>query len=290
MIQHLQHRFLLFPAAMLLASVTCNLPGATTPSREEPAELTRTSPSFKPAETMSTKMPTQLNTPRQTTQPIPKREPITSAISPTPVASLDGLLSTCPSTEEIDRFQADFDIVFDPDLGLTPYSCEAGVYPDDADNARLMVFQALRTISALRFNQLLPWTDASLYDWLQEAIESIVLTSTSTSYCCDSQNRIVLRAALLNQPSYTAWYNQQSGIGLMSFVGLLVHEARHAENGGHTCDGINDETLDELGAWGVQYYLYLWMAEHSPAGLLTPVEREGATAHASTALGRICNP
>lgn len=199
------------------------------------------------------------------------------------MGSLDDMLATCPTADEIERFQTDFDIFFDPAVGLPPFACE------DA-NHQLAVYQALRAMSALHFDQPLPWTSYSLYDWLQSAISGIVLTTTDISYCCDSQNRIVLKADLLSQPSYAYWYDPQSGIGLMSLVGLIVHEARHAEIGGHTCGNSDDATLEEMGAWGVQYYLFLWMAEHTPPGLLTPTQREAAMAHAETALGRICNP
>jgi len=36
---------------------------------------------------------------------------------------------------------------------------------------------------------------------------------------------------------------------------LFIHEARHNEGLPHTCS-TNDQTLSELGSWGVQYYMF----------------------------------
>jgi len=120
------------------------------------------------------------------------------------------------------------------------------------------------------------------------AIDGIKLTTTSVSHCCDPDNRIVLKSDLLGQASHATWYDPQSGIGLSNLVGLIVHEARHAEIGGHTC-GHDDQTLEELGSWGVQYYYFTWLAEHS-AGWLTEQQKTGASYSADVALERICNP
>ncbi len=44
----------------------------------------------------------------------------------------------------------------------------------------------------------------------------------------------------------------------------IVHEARHADGGGHTCNGgKSDRRASDLGAFGAQYYLLEWIADYS---------------------------
>jgi hypothetical protein len=50
---------------------------------------------------------------------------------------------------------------------------------------------------------------------------------------------------------------------------LMIHEARHAEGYGHTC-GTRARSVSELGAFGVQYWTYVWLAYHSDPAFLTP--------------------
>jgi hypothetical protein len=202
---------------------------------------------------------------------------------------MDALMSSCPTACELAWFDSSFDILFDDAAGLPAYACQDGLDPNGGVNPRLAVYQALRAMAALSFDQPLPWTDLDLYAWLHNAIHGIKLTTTSVSYCCDPQNRIVLKADLLSQPSQASWYDPQYGIGVANLVGLIVHEARHAEIGGHTC-GHDDLTLEELGAWGVQYYYFTWLAEHTPEGMLTPYQIQTAQYDAQVALSRICNP
>jgi hypothetical protein len=99
-----------------------------------------------------------------------------------------------------------------------------------------------------------------------------------------------LKSDLLGQPSYAAWLELGQSVGLIHFAGLLVHETRHAEDKPHTCQGTEDATLSEMGAWAVQYYFFLWMPEHTPPGLLSDTERAAATWAADDALTRICDP
>jgi hypothetical protein len=55
---------------------------------------------------------------------------------------------------------------------------------------------------------------------------------------------------------------------------MLVHEARHADASlPHTCGNL-DNTIAELGSFGVQYSLMLWIGSHWPAA--TPAERDFA--------------
>lgn len=269
-------------AALSLVALACNLTGAAATSTL-PAALPSMAP---PPPTVPVRSPTEAPTTAPTERPT---EPVPSSTASVPVAEIDALLRTCPNDAELGRIQADFEIVFDSRARLPEYSCTPARIVAGEGNPRLAVFQALRAIEALQFEAPLPWTGLSLYDWLGEAIDGLVLTTTDISYCCDAANRIVLKAGLLSQPQYAVWYDPSAGIGLMNLVGLIVHEARHSEIGGHTC-GNDDQTLNELGAWGVQYWMFTWMSDHAHAGLLTEQETSAAHEAAQSALERICNP
>jgi hypothetical protein len=62
--------------------------------------------------------------------------------------------------------------------------------------------------------------------------------------------------------------------GFPTLIEGLVHEARHADSlHPHSCGTGADLTIAELGAYGVQYDLNLWLGEHSLGDLLSPQEQ-----------------
>jgi hypothetical protein len=283
--------FFLLACLCIVLLLSCNLPGtlATHASETSAAPAVSSPTALGPAFTApaSTSEAATL----APTQAASLTAESSASHPPSPVLgwSIDAVMQSCPSQAELALLEQDFDLSFDPAAGLPPFACQDGLDPGGGVNPRLVLYQALRAISALTFSEPLPWTDLSLYEWLRNAIRGIVLTNTELSYCCDPQGRIVLKADLFSQPFLASWHDAQQGVGLEGLVGLIVHEARHAEVGGHTC-GNDDLTLEELGAWGVQYWLFIWMAEKTPPTMLTAEQRDGALGHALTALGRICNP
>jgi hypothetical protein len=284
--------------AIVLAMIACNLnqvvnpyPNLPTAPPSKIAAVTESlsnenSPGNSPSDHNPTPPPRTVIYP---TDESPVQTPIELLATATPVENIETLLSTCPSDLELDRFNTDFHILFDSADPFPPYECQDGTGPGGQVNPKLALYQGLRAIHALQFSQALPWTEHGLYEWLREAIHGIVVTDTEYSHCCAAGKKIVLKADLLYQLDYQVWGNPQSGGGLMGLIGLIVHEARHAEIGGHTC-GSDDCTLEELGAWGVQYYLYLYMAENTPAAFFTQQQRQMTLNHADTALTRISNP
>jgi hypothetical protein len=263
----------------MLIVLACNMLPPTPANQGRPTATD--TPPVRPSRTTQPDLPTA--------SPTPTASEISSAFPcPQDAQSVDDIMTSCPTECELAWFNSDFDIEFDDAAGLPPLACENGLDPSGGVNPRLAIYQALRVMAALDFDQPLPWTEKNLYAWLNGAIDGILLTTTDMSHCCDGQNRIVLKADLLSQPAFATWYDQQYGIGLDVLVGLIVHEARHAEIGGHTC-GSDDQTLQELGSWGVQHYLFTWLAEHT-LGWLTPAQMQAALSHAQTALERICNP
>jgi hypothetical protein len=91
--------------------------------------------------------------------------------------------------------------------------------------------------------------------------------------------------------------------GIAGLVGLLVHEARHAEGYPHTCaydeaagGYTDDQTMEEMGAWAVNALFFQWIADHSDVTYMTATDapselyRDDAreTAESLTA-NRICD-
>ena len=54
---------------------------------------------------------------------------------------------------------------------------------------------------------------------------------------------------------------------LVTFMQLLVHEARHNNGKPHTC-GTKDQTISEMGAWGSAYTFQQWIAEKTQPGFV----------------------
>ena len=290
------------PEAKVVAKVEVEPSPTKEPPKPEPTNPstpTEMPPTVIPTTVPPTATPTATLTPTPTpTQAPPTATPVqpTSTATPTPtptpaLSAVGELLVTCPTEAEIGLFESELDLDFN-DTNVRPYACLEGVDPD-GHNERLATYQALRVMRFLTFDEPLPWTDLSLYDWLTQSINGVwfFFEGQDFSGCCDAKNRImikVLAPTSLNTSISTHFYWPQSGQGLMHTVGLFVHEGRHAEPGfPHTC-GLGDATLDELGSWGVQHYYFLWLADHTPSDALTAVEREGARWAATGALERIC--
>lgn len=203
--------------------------------------------------------------------------------------SLDAVLTSCPLDCELASIDSDFSIVFDETANLPPYDCQDGQDPSGIANPRLVVYQSLRAVAALRFDQPLPWTELPLYEWLRSTINGFVITAGESSSCCDDQGRMVLSLESLSLPLPARWDSPHRGIALSDLVAPIIHEARHTEVGQHTC-GDDDLTLDELGAWGTQYHFYIWSAEHAAPGMLSDLEIQCAMAHAQMNLIHFCDP
>ena len=116
----------------------------------------------------------------------------------------------------------------------------------------------------IRFNAPLPWTPKPLYQWFVQAISGLRFTNRyGFSYCCDPPGVINLAVDMTGSEYIDAFPTLLEG---------MVHEARHADGTRHTCGNL-DNTIAELGASGVQYYVMLWLGEHSVGGLMSTDER-----------------
>ncbi len=131
------------------------------------------------------------------------------------------------------------------------------------------VYNSLLLMRQIQFDQPLPWTKDSLYTWFTSAIRGIRFRADITnSSCCNPARTINIAATNLVTRYTDRWVEPAIGGGLDGFVLVLVHEARHSQGYPHTC-GSKDQTPEELGSWGVQYYLGKWLAEHTDQQFFT---------------------
>jgi hypothetical protein len=197
------------------------------------------------------------------------------AAAPGP-ASIDELLTTCPSAEALAEIDNDLDLVFDAvAIANDPPVCFTADGSRDLSRAQERAYQSLLTMKALKFDAPLPWTDQDLYTWFGGVIDGIIFEETS-NFCCGpgpSGTGLYLHVRLGDSSAVFAtelWANGV-GLGMLNMVDVMVHESRHAETGQHTCaDLASDATADELGAWGTVYSLHQWLAYHADPCFLRP--------------------
>ncbi|GEM_PF-4141323 len=186
---------------------------------------------------------------------------------------IDNILQSCPTPQEITLFNSEFKITSNTTL---KYDCVFGVnpnFPIEKLDPRLTVYQSLRVIKLLDFSQPLPWTDKSLYSWLKETIKGVHINADFPySFCCDPTGIINLKEENLQQQNKLKWVDPQTGSGMAYLVAVLIHEARHTTHK-HTCNGYDDQTVQEMGAWGVEYYIDYFGANYLPLTYQTMYEK-----------------
>lgn len=181
---------------------------------------------------------------------------------------VNAIAARCPTAAEIAAIDADLQITFSGDPTAGTIVCSAG--SRQLTFLQAQAYRSLIIAQRLTFDAPLPWTAESLYNWLIHSIRGIRFRSDiQFSNCCEPANTINIQTGVaIAQPQF-------AGVTefVVGFLDLLVHETRHNNIGGHTC-GSNDQTLAELGAWGAQYYVALWIAEHSDPSFVTASVRE----------------
>lgn len=229
--------------------------------------------------------------------------PLPTSAQAASASPVEELIAQCPPAEDVAAFNADLTITFE---GVDPSGdtrvCHASDGSADLTRWQERTYQALRVMKVIRFSRALPWTSQNLYDWFVSSIQGIRFRGDITgSFCCEPANVINIQAA----PNSTAlatnrWIDPASSVGLDDLLALLVHEARHNNGKPHTCvgttgDQTEDQTIDELGAWGVEYYLELWEGLYSGAFLTSPdiypsyYRDHHLLTSESTYLSRICD-
>jgi hypothetical protein len=195
------------------------------------------------------------------------------ALGQTRVSPVDQIIARCPTAAEIAAAQARTPVTFDVSALTGPNVCTAGSGSADLNTVQLRTYQALIVLNELRFSQALPWTPGTLTDWFSRAIRGIRITDLpfgTGGFCCNPAGVIVVDSPgdVLDIARYADPNRNWNG-PLPFLLGVFVHEARHAEGPLHQCAG-NDNTISELGAWGVEYSFEAWLALFSGSFMTAP--------------------
>jgi hypothetical protein len=194
---------------------------------------------------------------RRTTPTVPNCPP---RLSPPRVAAPLGP-APCPSAAELSAI--DVPISFEGDGSGGTLVCREADGSWDLTQVQKNAYRALLFMKTVEFDAPLPWTNQNLYQWFRRAVVGIrVRTDIRTNGCCSPAGVINLLGTIVEENSLSS-----------GFLEMMVHEGRHAEGRPHTCD-TNDRTVDEMGAYGVQYSLMLWIGSHWPQA--TQAEKEFA--------------
>lgn len=172
----------------------------------------------------------------------------------------------CPSHAEIDRIAQDVPITFAGESTAGPLMCQEADGSADLTYLQAVTYLQIAYMRRVVFHTPLPWTDKSLYDWFRGAILGVVVeTGSGGSYCCSPSRviHLVHSPPLAQNPPWLTVADINPGIP--------VHEARHAERGPHPCiiektqtsARAADYTIADMGASGVRYLLYAWLAKYS---------------------------
>jgi hypothetical protein len=197
-------------------------------------------------------------------------------------------LARCPTVAELAWVDSIETLTFTSDPSTGTLTCSAAQGSRDLTLLQQRAYQAVLLFSWIRFDSPLPWTDQALDGWLAHAIHGIDFRNdTQYSYCCEVGDVIVVQT---KTPLWVLTANGgETWRATLSLAALLVHEARHNEGYGHTC-GPWDQTVSELGAWGLQYYFQLWVGTHSDPSVVSKPYRTYAAQNAAQ-MGRFfCQP
>jgi len=177
----------------------------------------------------------------------------------------DRALARCPSKADIASIDKDLKLLFEWDsTSREPPACTAAAGSVNLSPMRKRVYNTLLLMRQIEFDRPLPWTTQPLYRWFVGAVRGIRFRADiQNSSCCGPDLLLNIAAPNLATSFTDRWVEPSVHGGLDGFLLVLVHEARHADgNHPHTC-GSKDQTLAELGSWGVQYYLARWLIEHT---------------------------
>jgi len=181
--------------------------------------------------------------------------------------TIDDFIMRCPTAEEVAMVDNAVPLYFEADPTADQIVCTAAQSGKDLSVLQKGAYQTIVLMKLLEFDQPLPWTDKSLYDWFTSITKGIRFRADiDNGFCCQPASVINLPTNIyhnLRPKQITQWIDPQSGTGLtQGLLTIMVHESRHIESGPHTC-GTRDNTIAELNAQGAIYYLNYWLAYHS---------------------------
>jgi hypothetical protein len=175
--------------------------------------------------------------------------------------TVDEVLAECPAAQEIAEIDSKIAMSFEADPTAGVLVCTKAGGSADLTREQKNAYNAIRIMKYLKFDSPLPWTDQPLYDWFTGTIQGIRFRSDIASHsCCGTPPTINIKAEL-----HAFHSDRWTAVGALMV--LYVHEARHTYMA-HRCEG-KDNTIAELGSYGVEARLFEWLAYHSDADFLT---------------------
>lgn len=234
--------------------------------------------------------------------------PTTTTTSSTPAfESAEDILARCPTPAEVARSDSDLTLNFQSDPTIGQIVCSAEQSSRALTLLQAQTYRVLTIMRRLEFNAALPWTSNSLYGWMVSTIGGIRFRNDITnSYCCTAPgggktplgnpNSSINIKAPTKTTNTGGWSSGSLGHPtdfrwVAPLLVLFVHEARHNSGSGklHTCGRADDNTIAELGAWGVQYHLYLFLANRSDPRFITSSDQSAFRSSATqTCTSRFC--
>jgi hypothetical protein len=274
------------PGPAGVADTSTATPSSTEPGASEsvPAGTPLTSSTPEASELPTNATPSPTRRPRRTQEPSEATPPPPTA-TPTPGipvdATIDEALARCPTADEIALVDDRIRLTFVDDPTAPKLVCHASDGSVDLTRLQEFAYQAVLSMRRVKFDAPLPWTDKNMFRWFTEAVTGIQFAKTQYSHCCESPMDIVITTDI-TIPDDIYW--DEDGWGVRGLIGLLAHEARHAEGYPHTCayneaagGNADDQTMEEMGAWAVNSLYFQWVADHSEVAYMTPVDAPPAS-------------
>jgi hypothetical protein len=181
-------------------------------------------------------------------------------------------IAKCPTTDSVfARIRQDFEFRYDGVVSTAAVVCTEPytTTPGATMTNDMMNIQALRLAWYMNdgSREKLPWTTLGLYDWIKSQVAGINFhAQQGLSACCETfgGRRYIITSTkdTTNLKAYRNWD------GILGWLLLIAHEARHVAGPGHTtgcpafplstdspgCDATYD--IDNLGSYGVQQWLF----------------------------------
>jgi uncharacterized protein DUF5648 len=197
---------------------------------------------------------------------------------PVQAQTIDDALAGCPTAAEVAGVNEKLSLSFEFDSTAPVLVCSAGSGSSDLTEMMRRIYKLILALPRLTaFDAPLPWTGATYTDWLYNfsGLRGIRFRQDiQTSSCCDPVGVINVGVASPTGIDYfrdmpPVWADPVRGGFGSNLMSILTHEARHINFGGHSC-GDSDRLLDELGPWGTQFSMSLWLANHSDPSYFRP--------------------
>jgi hypothetical protein len=175
--------------------------------------------------------------------------------------TVDEVLSDCPTPQEINEVDSRIKIIFESDPSSSRMVCRAENGSANLTRLQKNTYNAILLMKKLAFDAPLPWISQSLYDWFTTTITGIRFRSDFTGHTCCGTPPVIK----MNTELHVLYSDRWTAVGKLA--GIFIHEARHTYMA-HECNG-RDTAIADMGAFGVEYSFYRWLAYHSDPEFLT---------------------